>query len=315
MKKVILVVCLLVCSVFFFGTTWAIEFPNKPINVIQAYGVGGSTDMLMRGISPYLSKELNTRIVIQNVPGAGGVLGYNKAFKAPPDGYNLLISNFPTVYAVELISQNSAFRTKEFMPIYAFAKDNVILVVHQDTFTTFDDFVKSAQSRPLRMGGTGQGTPTVLAGLILEKALKVKFNFIPYQSGAECVTALAGNHIDAVVTYSSSAAALIRAKRIKPLLFFSEERTAAYPQIPTLRELGYDTPGVYSIYGFFAPPHTPQDRLMVLEAACDRAVKTPAFIDWMKRGTAEYINLNTKEFKTDFGKLMSLVDGLKELIK
>lgn len=315
MKKTYLVVCLLFSAIIFPSTTWSIDFPNKPINVIQAYGVGGSTDMLMRGISPYLSKELNTRIVIQNVPGAGGVLGYNKAFKAPPDGYNLLISNFPTVYAVELISPNSTFRTKEFMPIYAFAKDNVILVVHQDTFATFDEFVKTAQSRPLRMGGTGQGTPTVMAGLILEKALKVKFNFIPYQSGAECVTALAGNHIDAVVTYSSSAAALIRAKRIKPLLFFSEQRTAAYPQIPTLRELGYDTPGVYSIYGFFAPPRTPQDRLKVLEAACDRAVKTQSFIEWMKRGTAEYINLNTREFKIDFGKLMSLVDGLKELIK
>ncbi|MDP2268982.1 MAG: tripartite tricarboxylate transporter substrate-binding protein, partial [Deltaproteobacteria bacterium] len=202
MKKVILFVCLLFCTVIFSGTTWAIEFPNKPINVLQAFGVGGSSDMLMRGIQPYLIKELNTRIVIQNVPGAGGVLGYNKAFKAPPDAYNLLFSNFPTVYAVELISENSTFRTKEFMPIYAFAKDNVILVVHQDIFNNFDDFVKTARSRPLRMGGTGRGTPTVLAGLILEKALGVKFNFVPYQSGAECVTALAGNHIDAVVTYS-----------------------------------------------------------------------------------------------------------------
>ncbi len=318
MKRISILLCLLFSTLIVSETTQGEVYPNKPVTIMQAFGVGGSSDMLIRGVSPYLIKELKTQIVIQNVPGAGGVIGYNKFYKLPPDGYNLLFTNFPTPYTAELNSESDYYRTREFEPISAFAKDYIIVAVHPDTFQNADEFIKAARSRSLRIGVTGVGVTGRggnLNGYILEKSLGVHFTFVPYPSGGASLTALAGNHIDAVVTPSSSAANLVRAKRIKLLLAYADERRPQYPQVPTLKELGYGPVEVYFLYGAFAPPRIPQGRLQILEKAFGRAVTNPSFVEWIQKGTLEYINLNARAFKAEVEKLMSATDHYREFIK
>jgi tripartite-type tricarboxylate transporter receptor subunit TctC len=316
MKKiVILSICFLSVVLMSGALSFAANYPSKPITVIVPYSVGGSMDFQSRGISPYLAKELKTNVIIQNVIGASGVIGFNKGFNAPPDGYTLTANNLPAVIITEMSQPNSTYKTKEFIPLCAFARDDVLLVTHPDIFQNFDEFVKAAKTQPVRVGVTGKGTTVHLAGLILENALGVKFNMIPYGGGSESVTSLAGKHIDAVLTIGSSAYTMIRGGKIKPLLLFAKERSPKYPQVPTPKELGYDIQPLANHTGILAPPKLPLNERKILEAAFTRAVKNPSYKEWMDKGVADYAPLIGKDYGTDIERVTKIVEGFQKFIK
>ena len=305
----------LILAALWAGPTLAAEYPSKPITVIVPYGAGGSMDTQARGISPYLGKELGTSVQIENVTGASGVIGFNRGFKASPDGYTLVANNLPAIVVVELSQPNANYRTKEFTPLCAFALDPVVLVTHPDLYKTFDEFVKTAKTTQIRVGTTGKGTTVHLSGLIVESILGIKFNFIPFEGGAESVTSLAGKHIDAVLTIASSANAMIRAGRIRPLLILAKEKSPKYPQVPIPKDVGYDIPPFSNHTGILAPPKLPPNRLKILDAAFGRAVKNPAYVEWLAKGTAEYAPLNPNEYRNEIERMFKLVDGYRDLLK
>ncbi|OGP62564.1 MAG: hypothetical protein A2170_09020 [Deltaproteobacteria bacterium RBG_13_53_10] len=316
MKKMALIALYcLICSFFYAGFASAADYPTKTITVIVPYGAGGSMDTQTRGISPYLAKELNASIHVENVTGASGVIGFNRGFKAEPDGYTLVANNLPAIVVTEISQPNANYRTKEFTPLCAFALDPVILVTHPDLYKTFDEFVKAAKTTQIRVGTTGKGTTVHLSGLIVEGALGVKFNFIPFEGGAQSVAALAGKHIDAVLTIASSANAMVRAGRIRPLLIMAKEKSPKYPQVPIPKDVGYEIPPFSNHTGILAPPKLPSDRLKILEAAFDRAVKNPAYVEWLGKGTAEYAPLNPNEYRNEIERVFKVVEGYRDLLK
>jgi len=316
MKKIIIfLICFLFGVLMSSGLTLAANYPTKPITVIVPYSVGGSMDFQTRGISPYLAKELKTNIIIQNVIGASGVIGFSKAFNATPDGYTLVANNLPAIIITEMSQPNAAYKTKEFIPLCAFARDSVVLVTHPDLFQTFDEFVKAAKTQPVRVGVTGKGTTVHLAGLILENALGVKFNMIPFGGGSESVVSLAGKHIDAVLTIGSSAYTMIRGGKIRPLLLFAKERSPKYPQVPTPKDLGYDIQPLANHTGILAPPKLPLHERQILEAAFERAAKNPAYSEWMEKGVAEYAPLIGKDYRNDIERVAKIVEGFQKFIK
>lgn len=316
MKKMAMIALYcLICSLFCVGFASAADYPTKPITIICPYGAGGSMDIQMRGIAPYAGKELNTTIQIENVTGASGVIGFNRGFKAAPDGYTLVVNNLPAIIVTEISQPSTNYRTKEFLPVYAFARDSVVLVTHPDLYKTFDEFLKAAKTTQIRVGTTGKGTTVHLAGLVVESALGIKFNFIPFEGGAESVTSLAGKHIDAVLTIASSANAMIRAGRVRPLIVLANERSPMFPQVPIPKELGYDIPPFSNHTGVLAPPRLPADRMKILGAAFDRAVKNPGYIDWLAKGTAEYAPLNPDQYRNEIERVSKLVDGYRDLLK
>ncbi len=295
--------------------TWAASSSNKPVNVIVAYGPGGGTDILIRGLVPYLQKELNNSVIVNNVPGANGVIGYNKAFKSPPDGNTLLMATVPTLYTSQLIYGSSIYRTIEFVPIYAFAIDSVILAANPEIFQDFDQFVKESRKRSLIVGVTGKGTPSVLGGQVLEKILGVKFTYVPVEGGAAQVGLLAGKHIDAAVPYVSTSMSMIRAGKIKPLIIYASERSPKYPEIPVPKEFGHQISPIYSLFGVWAPPNTAQERVKLLESAFDRAVRSPGYIEWSKKMPSDYVPLNAASFKSEIEKMVKIIDANPDFMK
>ena len=272
-------------------------------------------DIQVRGVAPYLGKALNTNVIVENVTGASGVLGFNKAFKASPDGYILVANNSPGVIITEIAQPSANYKTKEFLPIAAFARDSVVVVTHPDLYKTFDEFVAAAKTQPVRLGVTGKGTTVHLAGLILENALNVKFNFIPFGGGSESVTALAGKHIDAVMTIASSANSMIRAGRIRPLVILASERNPKYAQVPVPKELGYNIPPFSNHTGVFAPPNVAPDRVKVLQTAFEQALRDPDYVDWVEKGTAEYVPLVGKDYQNDIERMAAIIDGYRDILK
>lgn len=310
-----IVLTLLFTSTIYPRIIRAADYPAKPITMIIAYAAGGIIDIQARGLIPYLEKELNTSIRIENVPGASGVIGANKAFKSPPDGYTLIMDLSPSIYTRALTNESSQYQPTEFVPVYSFARDVVVLFGHPEVFSKFDDFVKAARKRPVSIGNSGIGTPTELAYLALEKTLGVKFNIVPYGSGVLTVTAVAGKHIDGALTYTTTGMPLAKSGKIKPLLVFSSERNPDYPDVPTPKELDYDIAPMLSICGIWVPPKTPADKVRVLESALERAVKNPQYVEWRKKQPSEYIQLSAKAFKTEFDMQVKVADNFLKFRK
>jgi tripartite-type tricarboxylate transporter receptor subunit TctC len=292
-----------------------VVYPAKPITIIVPFAAGGSTDLAVRGIAPYLGKYLKTTIVLENVPGADGVIGYNRVYSSKPDGYTLLASNTLPLILPEY-SRETKYKTLEFKPIYAWARDSMILVVHPDFCKTFEEFVKIGRGQAIKIGTTGGATTTGLMGILFAEEMGIKVTWIPFGGGAESLTSLAGKHIDAVFSIAASALSLSKAGKLKPLAVFSEKRNSKYPDVPVPKELGSDIPLLFNHTGIVGPPGLPDDTAKKVEEAFSKSLETPEFLDWLNKvSTSDLVPLSSKEYRKEFERLVGVAEKYKKYLK
>ncbi len=272
------------------------DFPNRPIRFIVPYVAGGGNDVQSRGIAPYLEKHLGVRVVIYDRPGADGRIGVNEAWKSAPDGYTLVNSGWPTpIINQMLFSVNYKYR--EFTHLFAWSKDNIVLVVNAESWQTFGEFMADAQTRTLTCGISGIGSLTTIAGLALEEAAKLKtVNWVPYSSGGESVIALAGKHIDFGLTTMASAFSLASAGKLRPLLVFSDEKDPRFPNTPLPREVGLNLTPLATMWSAMAPPGLPPKVAQTLEQAFSKAVKEPDYLAWAKNARIQISPIGSEKF-------------------
>ncbi len=299
-----------------FKADAAESYPNKPLTIIIPFSAGGSTDIAIRRIAPYVRKYLNAAsIIIENLPGADGGIGYNKAYIAKPDGYTLLASNTLPLFLTEY-SRPTRYKTMDFKPIYAYVRDSMILVVHPDFSKTFDEFIKTARAQTITIGTTGAATTTGLMGILFAEELGLKVNWVPFGGGAESLTTLAGKHIDAVFSIAASALSLSRAGKIRPLMVFSEKRNPQYADVPVPKESGVDIPLLFNHTGIVGPPGLTDDKVKILASAFANAAADPEYRENLKAmGTSELVPLAPKEYRKEFERLYSVTDKYKKYFK
>jgi tripartite-type tricarboxylate transporter receptor subunit TctC len=268
---------------------------KKPIKLIATADPGGGEDTEARGIAPFLQKALGLTVTVENQGGAGGKIAFTRFQKTEPDGTSLIVSTFPKSVIIEHM-EKVAYRTKDFVPIYAWALTNQLLVVHADTWKTFDEFLKAAKTKPLSGGLSGRGSTTHLAGLIAMEELGIKANWVPYEGSSGSVAALAGKHLDFTLCLSTSATSLIQAGRLRPLLLFGDERDPYLPDVPTPKELGLSITPMPALRGAEAAPGTPAPIAKALEEGFAKAVKDPAFISWAQNRKMVLRSYTSQEF-------------------
>jgi tripartite-type tricarboxylate transporter receptor subunit TctC len=301
-----------ICS---FSVMADINYPAKPITLVVPFAAGGSTDIATRGIVTHVNKYLKVSLIIKNMPGADGTIGYNNVYGAKPDGYTLLSAPTLPMILSEL-SRETKFKSLEFKPIFAFVRDTLILVVNPDFCKSFDEFVKIATASTIRIGTTGGATSSGLGGIILVEKLGLKANWIPFGGGAESLTALAGKHIDAVMTITASAFSLIKAGKIRPLVIFTDKRHPKFSDVPVSRELGIDIPLLTNHIGILAPPQTSEERIKIVEEAFARAVEDKEYLEWLNKvATAELVPLSSKEYKKEIERLFTVAEKYKKYLK
>jgi len=273
------------------------DYPSKPIKLIVTARAGGGEDSEARAIAPFLEKHLKTQIVIENQPGAGGKIAFEKFQKAAPDGYTLITYTFPKSVIIEYQGK-TGYKTKNFTPIYAWSQSSQILIVNAESpWKTFPEFLKAAKAKPLSGGLSGRGSTTHLMGLIALEALGIdKVNWVPYQGSAGSVAALAGKHLDFTMSLATSAVSLVRAGKLRPLLLFSEDRDPSISDVPVPKEFGYKMNFVPTLRGVEAPPKTPAAIVKVLEDALRKARHEQGFIDIAKKRKMVLIDVGAKEF-------------------
>ena len=277
-------------------------FPDRPIKMIVPWAAGGDTDNIFRPFAPAMQKALGgTTVVIANVGGASGTVGAREAKGSPPDGYTLFAVHdyIHSTYYTGVADVNYT----DFEPVCLIAATPSILTASPKTkWSTLKAMVEDAKAHPGQISvGATLGSTSHFFPALVEKAAGVKFKYISYDGLAQRMNAILGGHID-LTDGNLTQKGKVDAGQLKFLASATEKRMAELPNVPTLKELGYDV--VYSVSrGLLAPKGTPADILTKLEGACAQASKDPAFAASMKsqgtdvryldrKGYAEFLKQN-----------------------
>lgn len=267
----------LVCSLAFSMRVEAQEFPTKPITLINPFAPGGSTEVAVRAIADVASKKLGVPILLENKPGAGGAAAPgNMALTAKPDGYTLAV--MPVGVFRYPLMQEANFKHDDFTYIIHLT-GYVFAVVSNNThgFKTWDDLIKFAKANPgkLTYGTAGVGTSPHLGMERLMDKAGIKLTHVPYKGGGEAFTALLGGHVDLNVGGGGIPRELADEGKIRFLNVWTANPLPKMPNVPTLKQLGYDLV-INSPFGIAGPKGIPPEIVAKLHDALKAGLEDPS---------------------------------------
>lgn len=250
------------------------QFPSKPIQLVIPFAPG-DTDQMLRPFVDKMGEFLGQPVVMNYKPGAGGGVGAASVAASPPDGYTIVGSSPGSLVVVPLANKEMKYTTESFQPVAALSEGGLMLVVPAASpYKTIKDLVEQAKKAPGKVTFTSSGALgiTHLLAEIFAQDAGIKMSHIPYQGSAPAITALLGGHVEMASTAIAPAQAHIKAGTLRPLAVFSDKRLKAYPDVPTLREMGYKL-GAPTLYGILAPKDTPKEVVDALHGAARKVVE------------------------------------------
>src|SRR5450631_3420677 len=252
-------------------------YPSHAITVINPFPPGGASDVVTRPLAAVLEPIVKQPVVIETKAGAAGAVGSQVAATAKPDGYTLLshitsISGFAEVD--KLFGRTPKFTRADFIPLARFVADPCVLIVNdQQPYKTLKDFTDDAQKRPDQIIFSSSGLYGALhipMALYMKAAGGLKFRHLPTNGGGPALTSFLGNNVQVLVSSISASLAQLKAGKAKPLALFGATRSKALPDVPTMKELGYNIE-YYLWVGLFAPKGTPAAVVTYLRTALKQA--------------------------------------------
>ena len=242
-------------------------FPAKPIRWIVPFAAGGNYDVTSRLVGEAVSKRLNTPVVIENKPGAGGLLGLEAALNAPADGYTVVMGSFNILYVSPYMARRPSL-VGEFAPISLLSTVPVLALARTDgRLRDMRQVLDEVRAKPgsISVGHAGNGTSNHLATLRLQANEKVAFNVIPYK-GTGLVDLMSGQ-VDIYVDQLTTSLPHIKSGKLKPLVAFSVDRLPHLPDAPVLKDIGSTPFDGGTTAGLYARAGTPRPILASLNAA------------------------------------------------
>lgn len=288
----------------FTAVAAAQTWPSKPIRIIVPYSPGGTTDILTRAVAPKLTAAWGQPVIVDNRPGASGMIGADAVAKAAPDGYTVLMA-----YTAEIAIMPSLMKTmaydprRDFAPVTLGAITPMILIAHPSLpVRSLKDFIALAKTRPgeLPYASAGNGSPAHLAFEWMQRASRVSINHIPYKGAAPALVDLLGGHV--VIYFSGMPPAMphVRSGRLRALAVSTAKRSPAAPEVPTVDEAGIPGFDVPTWFGVLVPAATPEDIIARLNVGMTQALNAPDVREKMAREGAE----NTPMPAAQFGKFI-----------
>lgn len=269
------------------ATAFAQEFPNRNIDFIVPFSPGGGSDNLVRALQPSLEKALGETIVIRNIAGGGGAVGYSRLVRAEADGYSITTTN-NAIFTLSSFG-NAPFANEDFDHLARVAVMPYILAVrNNEAWTDLESLRQDLErnNKKLSVGFSGVGSSTHITAHAIANALGMEFLFIPYGGGTAAVSSAMGGHIDAVVLNPSEILSAVDAGKLTPVLSTGSERSVFMPDIPTLKELGFDLE-LEQWRGVSAPKGLPPEVKAAYVSAIKIAVQDPRFIQTIKASSTE----------------------------
>ena len=294
------------------------EYPSKPITLTVSYSAGGSTDVAARTMVPFLEKYLGETVIVKNLPGAGGQVGWTKLAMSKPDGYTIGYINMPALQMVYAARKGVKFHpVKSFDPIGCNIIDPNTLLVRKDDnrFKTLKDLIEYARKNPGKLvcGADGPLSDDQLALVKLQKATGTKITYVSYSGAAPSHAALLGKHSDFIITNSTDV--LQYKDKERCLVQFWKDRYDMNPDTPTFKEIyGKEIIGS-STRAMAAPAGVPADRLQKLREAFKKAAQNPDYQKRAKKAALTLAWMDHEELgqfiKGVFDDVESLINELK----
>ncbi|MDQ8729942.1 tripartite tricarboxylate transporter substrate binding protein [Bradyrhizobium sp. LHD-71] len=257
-------------------------YPDRPITWVVPFGPGTVTDNSARVVAKALGDKIGQSVIIENKPGAAGIVGTEYAMNAKPDGYTFLYaSSGPMAINPSLYPKLSYSPLKSFTPVNAMSGSPLIMVVNASSkFKTLKEFVDYAKANPekINFGTSGAGTTQHLTGELLQLAADFKMTHIPYKTGGSQMADLLGGNIDVSFEYPSVVRSHIEAGKLRPLGITSAQRLKNAANIPTFVEQGWPQVQVTAWSAIVLPANAPADVTEKLGSAFRDALKDPAVV-------------------------------------
>ncbi len=271
-RRAIRVVCMLMLVLIFMVPGLQVfaqdDYPNRPIKATIGWPPGEPADLGVRFHADKWAEFLGQPVVIINKPGASGALAARSIANEKPDGYNLLVIGDSTVLNSRLERKDAGFDLETFRYVFYYGEIAFFYSVKSDSkWKTLNDFLRDAKNNPgkLKYGCLGPNNALVMATNILSDIAGVKLTYVPFKSGSDALTSVIGGTIDMAVTWGLLGVG--KSPMIRPLAVSREERVPDCPNVPTLKELGYDLKYTGSQSGLAAPRNTPDKVLAKLKEA------------------------------------------------
>ena len=256
-------------------------YPAKPITLIIGYPPGGSTDLTGRTLGDALSKQLGVPVVIDNVGGAGGAIGAQKAANAAPDGYTLFVGANNEIAIQKLVNKTVKYELKDFTPIGLIASQPMVLVASPSArVKNVDEFIAKVKAAPGKYsyGSSGVGTALHLAGEMVKERAGLFMTHIPYRGVAPLTNDLVGNNLEFGVFVLSSGLPHIKSGKVVALGTTAAKRAPATPDIPALAELPqFKNVDIESWFALVGPANLPQPVVAKLKKALKETLQSPDF--------------------------------------
>ena len=278
-------------------------YPSHAITIINPFPPGGASDIVTRPLAAVLEPIVKQPVVIETKAGAAGAVGAQVAVIAKPDGYTLLshitsISGFAEVD--KLFGRPVKFTRADFIPLARFVADPCVLIVNdQQPYKTLKELTDDAKKRPDEIIFSSSGLYGALhipTALYMKAAGGLKLRHLPTNGGGPALTAFLGNNAQVLVSSVSACLAQIKAGKAKPLALFGAKRSKALPDVPTMKELGYNVE-YYLWVGIFAPKGTPPAIVTTLRGAIKQAVHSDAFTTVLTNAGQELAYLDGPDFQ------------------
>jgi tripartite-type tricarboxylate transporter receptor subunit TctC len=265
------------------------SYPTRTVSIVVPFTPGTGADVIARLLQPRLAERLKVAVVVENKVGASGTIGTEAVAKSAPDGYTLLFT--ATAHGtVPALKRNLPYdATKSFTPVALAATSALALVVGPHLPDKMADFIALAKARPGRWNysSPGNGSPQHLTMELVKLETGIDVVHVPYKGSAGAASDLVGGHVQASVAAVQTVAPFVNAGRLRMLAVLSNERIAAFPDVPTMKELGHPKLVVDTWYGIYAPAGTPAEVIARLNAECNAILQMPDIRDALaKQGLA-----------------------------
>jgi tripartite-type tricarboxylate transporter receptor subunit TctC len=250
-------------------------YPSRPLRVIVPFPPGGGNDIVGRIIALKLGEGLGQQVVIDNRGGAGGTIGTDITAKAPPDGYTLLVNNISLAVNHTLFKKLPYDTLNDLAPVGLIGRQPNIVVVHPSVAVkSIRDLLDLARAKPgeLTYGSGGVGTASHLATEMLKLMAKVEMIHVPYKGLGPALTDLVGGRVHLIIATMASALPHMKSGKLRPLAVTTAQRTAFFPEVPTMSEGGVKGYEFSTWYGLLVPAGTPNAIVNRLNAETKRAM-------------------------------------------
>ena len=268
------------------------KFPDRPIQFIIPWAAGGGGTVNAQALQPHFEKAIGGSIQIVNKPGGGGTIAWNYVANAAPDGYTVAVTNQSFILTQYTTRTGVSFKKVD--PIIMVIDMPAALAVKTDApWKNFKEYISYAQANPgkVQMGNSGLGANYHVSALGIEMVAGVKLTHVPFKGAGPSVTALMGGHVDSLVAELPTLLPYAEGKKFRLLVVGSPERNPAIPDVPIMKEEGYEQVLIGAWYVWSVPKGVPKDRIQKLHDAFKAAMEAKEYKELYQKlgGVPRYV--------------------------